>query len=326
MKKDFLESRFMGRFRPLFVSWFITDKCNMHCLKCGRGRGGLGHAEAPVIDRVIEEAAANKVWRINLTGGELLLHPALGDIIERLNHAGVRVSVSSNGLLVTEKLDALAGAAGISLSLDGGSETHDAARGPGSFESVLSGLAALREYGIPAKITSVISRHTGENDIEDVVKTAAEYGAPVSFQPLLVVQLGTSDPNTDAPDPQVFRALINHVIELKEKFPRAILNSVKGLRHLMRWPDDAPITCGAGRFFCQIDPAGNLFACGSSQGTEAPCGNILQTGLMAPFEQKKKSCTECSQCWCGERVEANLMFGLDPHALINYFRTRHGYD
>lgn len=314
----------MGKFRPLFVSWYITDSCNLQCRKCRRGRGQVSHASEEVISRVIQEASAHKVWRINLTGGEPLLHPALGDIIDRLNRGGVRVSVSSNGLLVPENLDVLAGAAGVSLSLDGGPETHDAERKPGSYESVLAALAALREYGLSAKITSVISRRTSAEDIDDVVRVAETYAAPVSFQPSLAVALGSCEPNPDAPDEQTFRTAMNRVLELKEKSPRVILNSVKGLRHLMRWPSDTAITCGAGRFFCQIDPKGNLFACGSSQGVEKPCGNIMVTGLMTPFE--KKSCSECTQCWCGERVEANLMFGLDPHALINYFRTRHGYD
>jgi len=324
MKKDFIESRFMGKFRPLFVSWFITDKCNTQCRKCRRGTGALSHASDEVIGRVISEAAAHKVWRINLTGGEPLLHPRLEDIINRLNQAGVRVSVSSNGLLVPEKLDVLAGAAGVSLSLDGGPETHDAARGRGSFEAVLAALGALREYGISAKITNVISRATTVQDIDDIVNVAIAYSAPVSFQPCLAMALGSSEPNPDSPDHDTYQTAMNRVLAHKETEARIILNSVKGLRHLMRWPQDTAITCGAGRFFCQIDPAGNLFACGNSQGVEKSVGNILKQGLMAPFE--KKSCAECKQCWCGERVEANLMFGLDPHALINYFRTRHGYD
>lgn len=314
----------MGKFRALFVNWLITDHCNMKCSKCDHSSGMLGNASEVVVDRVVDECRVHEVWRVNLTGGEPLLHPDLERIIYRLNEAGVHVSVSSNGYLVPDCINALAGASSLILSLDGGPETHDATRVPGSFETVVAALGALREYGIPAKITSAINARTTREDIDDVINAASAFQTPVSFQPSLLSIRDPDHASAHSPNLDRYRAAMQRIMDHKNKTPQLILNTTKGLRHLMRWPEATAITCGAGRFFCQIGPAGDLFACGNNSETEMPVGNILEHGLIEPFANRPPK--TCSQCWCGDRVEANLIFGLNPHALLNYFRNNNGYD
>jgi MoaA/NifB/PqqE/SkfB family radical SAM enzyme len=303
----------------------LTDHCNMHCPHCGRHSGERGHASKEVVSTLLEQAASRRFWKVNLTGGEPLLHPQIGEIIAGLRDANVRVSLNTNGALLEEKIEVVKRANSVSISLDGRRDTHDASRRTGAFDAALGAMRALAAAGVPFNITFSIGENTAPEDIATVLETAGGHRAPVTFQPGQLFVLGASDPNPNAPAPEAFRALMRTIIEIKKNKPGSILNSLAGLRHLLRWPEDTAIPCGAGRFFCRIDPLGNVFSCSNSLAAAAdPVGNITRRDIEEIFADSPR--VSCAQCWCAARVEANLIFGLRPGAIINYLRTRAGFN
>jgi radical SAM protein with 4Fe4S-binding SPASM domain len=83
-----------------------------------------------------------------LSGGEPLLRPDLFQIIRLAVSLGIRVSLASNGTLITPELAkeiADSGVSRVSISLDGADATmHDLGRGQGSFKRSIRGIENLR--------------------------------------------------------------------------------------------------------------------------------------------------------------------------------------
>jgi hypothetical protein len=156
-----------------------------------------------------------------------------------------------------------------------------------------------------------------------VLRVAAEFGAAAGFQPERPLAIGSREQNPNTPDAAALRRLIEYIKERKQRAPRLILNSMAGLNHLAKWPDDARIPCGAGRFFCRIDPAGMVYSC-NARFDMPPLGNIYTGEFSSMFDNYAPP--PCAQCWCADTVEANFIFGMNPAAIINYVRARKGYD
>jgi radical SAM protein with 4Fe4S-binding SPASM domain len=133
----------------LIVAWEVTSACNLNCSYC---RAGSSRKPSP--DELctkeglafIDEVSAYRPMLI-LSGGEPLLRPDIFLLARHATDKGLRVSLATNGTLLTpevvDKIEA-AGIVRVSISLDGSSpEIHDAARGQGCFVRTMRGIEAL---------------------------------------------------------------------------------------------------------------------------------------------------------------------------------------
>ncbi|MCM1289582.1 MAG: viperin family antiviral radical SAM protein [Corallococcus sp.] len=95
------------------INFHVTNSCNYRCTYCfGKfpDKTELTFEQACiVIDNIANYFSKNgiKDGRINLAGGEPLLYRYLDDIIEYINAYGIKVSVITNGSLLTEERIAL---------------------------------------------------------------------------------------------------------------------------------------------------------------------------------------------------------------------------
>jgi len=134
----------------LIIAWETTAACNLSCSYCRASASPnpqpdeLNTAEAQsFIDSIVPLSPM-----LILSGGEPMLRP---DIFLLARHAvshGLRVSLATNGTLITPKSAneiAAAGISRVSISLDGASaEKHDQNRGLGSFQAAMRGVECLR--------------------------------------------------------------------------------------------------------------------------------------------------------------------------------------
>ena len=151
---------------PRLVAWETTRACNLACRHC--------RAEAiptPPPDELSPEEGRDLVdqlaaWTpspgLILSGGEPLMRPDILELAAYGRTRGLRVLVSTNGLLVTAALARelkAVGVARVSLSLDHPeAAAHDAFRGaPGSFEALREAAAHFREAGLPFQINSTLT-------------------------------------------------------------------------------------------------------------------------------------------------------------------------
>jgi AdoMet-dependent heme synthase len=165
----------------LIVAWEATAACNLSCSYCRAGA-----SPGPDPDELSTEEAISFLESIAplrpmliLSGGEPLLRP---DILFLARHAvsmGMRVSLASNGILITPELAgdiAAAGISRVSVSLDAAeAEKHDLVRGRGSFERALEGIGNLRgrvDFQINHTITG-----RNETDVAGMFDLAEKLGA-----------------------------------------------------------------------------------------------------------------------------------------------------
>jgi sulfatase maturation enzyme AslB (radical SAM superfamily) len=220
-------------------------------------------------------------------------------------------------------MDVLANVNGVGLSLDGNKETHETIRGSNTFAPVFDAIESLSSAGVPLKLTCVLTKITRLEDVRFVMETAGRYGIAVNFQPATICKSGSRDDNPLAMGKDDYDELFKSITQLKKESPEIIMNSFSGLRHLSRWPGPENIYCGAALIFCNIDPAGNIYGCIDEPGRKA-YANILDTGLAEALRNKR--ITRCGQCWCGERVEANMILTPVLDAVKNYLLVRKSFD
>ncbi len=170
------------------IYFYLTSGCNLQCRHCWISPGcrpepgDSGRSLDPdLFSSILEQARRISVQSVKLTGGEPLLHPRIGELIEILRTGDFSVNIETNGTLCTPQLArTIAGCkdAFVSVSLDGiDPATHDWIRGvPGSFDRALSGIGALVDAGLrPQLIMTILNRN--RKQIEQFIRMAESLGA-----------------------------------------------------------------------------------------------------------------------------------------------------
>jgi MoaA/NifB/PqqE/SkfB family radical SAM enzyme len=160
----------------MLLGFAITQHCNLRCPHCIRDDvTTVRSLSATFVDRVVGEAV--ELWgegrvRVSLTGGEPLVHPDFGAIVGALGRREVPWTMVSNGWHMARALPHFAAwpPHGVRLSLSGADRaTHDAERGRGSFDRVLTAVALLTSRRIPTSLSIVIDAR----DLDGVEEAAA---------------------------------------------------------------------------------------------------------------------------------------------------------
>lgn len=140
-------------YKPRFVVWELTLRCNMRCRHCGSDAGSRrGHELEPdeALD-LCDSLGKLGCERLTLLGGEPFLREDWEAITARLQANGVRVNVITNGWLTAERSMVQrikdAGLTMFAISVDGYREKHDALRQrEGSYARI------LRSYELAAQV------------------------------------------------------------------------------------------------------------------------------------------------------------------------------
>lgn len=171
------------------VSWIafhLTDRCQLNCDHCLRDPAQKA-TDLPVdlIARVADEAARIfSVDHAGFTGGEPTLHPHFLAAVDAVVDRGYTWHFVTNGENFARVFDDLGRRPGriealsnVNFSLDGGTQaTHDAIRGPGSFESVLRAASICAAHGTRFRIQCALNARN-VHEIETLGLLAAQLGA-----------------------------------------------------------------------------------------------------------------------------------------------------
>ncbi|MFN8412429.1 MAG: radical SAM protein [Anaerolineales bacterium] len=168
-KDDFQKAVLNARaFKPLYVKIKVNYGCNLKCEMCKHWRETR---EAPIsMDRfkqTLTELAELGTKKIHFSGGEPLLRPQLPELVAHATELGMRVTMTTNGTLVTkEKAKAFieAGLRGVNISIDSPiRKIHEKVRGvEGSFKLTTKAVSLFNKYAHKGKLTvrinTVVSR------------------------------------------------------------------------------------------------------------------------------------------------------------------------
>jgi len=292
--------------RPL-IFWNLTSRCNLSCSQCYINAGDqqqINELSSSGARQLVDEAAACRTPLLMFSGGEPLVRPDFWDILTYARSRGLRVAVSSNGILITKDVaqrlkDNQVGYVGISL--DGArASTHDTVRGlKGSFEGSIKGLKNCVESGVKCgvRITAIKDNF---KEIPELLDLTQSLGVP-RFCLYWLVPSGRgrslyqkrrldkdeiawvldklyesardSDPekieilSVDAPQDGVY------VLDrLKKESP----SRHDKAREILEYVGD---TCSAGDRVLNIDPEGNIYPCQFAQLESLKVGNLKEGPL-----------------------------------------------
>lgn len=164
-------------YQPLAVSFTLTGACNLRCAMCDtRSTSGI-YLDANLVINTLDEIAARWWWKkpvIHFIGGEPFLHRALPDLVSHAAGHGFSVTLTTNGVLLSEFAGLLLEnrVKHLTVSIDGPEELHDTIRGVhGTYQKALAGVRALT-HGTKPRPTIALNCTIGPENHHRLMETA----------------------------------------------------------------------------------------------------------------------------------------------------------
>jgi MoaA/NifB/PqqE/SkfB family radical SAM enzyme len=310
-----------GAPRPFSATWAVTNRCNLRCSYCNCPFIDPTHLDLPRVATMFDRLQTIGVRRLGLAGGEPMMRKDIGEIVALAKDRGFWVSINSNLTLYARHPERLAGADLVYTSLDGDEAAHVAARGEGSHDGVLQGIAALVAAGKPVIAICVVTEHS-LRQVGAILRQAESLGFRVHFQPQCtdtdIVRGSVSPSVTNEEFRQFWRDLL-----VEKRRGRPIVSSTAFLEFLAGWDDfsisavDTPNTrCAAGHGFFYIDPLGRAYPCAYTKG-KTTAVDLLAADWRTAWDRE----TPCNRCIVGPMLEFNLLFQRPFAAAIESART-----
>jgi molybdenum cofactor biosynthesis protein A len=156
----------------------LIEKCNLRCTYCmpADGIALTPKNELMTADEVFAIAQTfvqNGVDKIRLTGGEPLLRKDFPDIISKLATFNIKLSLTTNGILIDRHLDVLKqfNVRGINLSLDTLiASKFNSITLRNQFEKVIDNLHLLLNNDFNVKVNVVLIKGFNDDEVIDFIK------------------------------------------------------------------------------------------------------------------------------------------------------------
>lgn len=159
-----------ARTRKPITVWNITRTCNLRCVHCYSDSNAMqypGELTWEQMQDVVEDLADYQVPSLLLSGGEPMIHPRFFDLVSLASTAGLKLTISTNGTLITPEKAALlkeANVAYVGISLDGIGKIHDEfRRKEGAFDAAVRGFRNCHAVGQKTGLRLTLTRHNVEN-------------------------------------------------------------------------------------------------------------------------------------------------------------------
>jgi cyclic pyranopterin phosphate synthase len=192
------------RLRSVYLRLSVTDRCNLHCRYCrsadvasvGKSLRPARDTELLAIVRLIDQVVP--IYKLRLTGGEPLLHPALYRLVDDIRRQlpSALLSATTNGILLASQATWLrrAGLNSVNISLDSlDPETFQRISGGGMLQATIAGIRAARQCGFSTiKLNTVLVRSINGSMLPELVRFAASEGCEIRFIELMPCGEGSS--------------------------------------------------------------------------------------------------------------------------------------
>ncbi len=287
--------------RPLFVSWYLTHRCNMRCKYCDISTFSNKELSSRQIFKIIDEFASLGGKGINLTGGEPLLRDDIGKIVDYAKAKGIFVKLNSNGLLVKQKINDIKNVGILEFSFDGPRRIHDMQRGRGSYDKVMEALKIAREKGIKTVLSVTVTKRN-MNAIDKIIDFIEKEKILTHFQPVAPILGPYSFKKLEIPK-ESYSEVLDSIINGKQRC-RFIVNTTLGLEYLKKEQKEI-MRCGAFSINFVIAPNGDLYPCNGLYNRIKPY-NCIKLGLKEAFLKSKP--VNCDSCLCTQTLDLDLLY------------------
>jgi molybdenum cofactor biosynthesis enzyme MoaA len=295
----------------------VTAYCNQRCIGCRYGRDFMPNSQLawPVVRRLLDDAKELGFSEIRLYGGEPLLHRDLPRMVERTVALGMEPFVTTNAVLLAEKIDDLyaAGLRTLTVGFYGTGDRYDAyVQRRDRFRLVEQGIAAVRErYGdsVDMRINWLLMRPTCDlDDLEAACAFAERYRLRIQVD-LVHYSLPYFSEGPDRvlqfrpEDRPAVEMVVADLVRRKRERPELFNQSLLGLRSIPDWLLLGPamrVPCDAGRMIW-VGADGSVQLCYVTFGL----GNLHETRLRdmlftPPHVQAARDAmaVNCPNCHC----------------------------
>lgn len=294
---------------PTELSLYLTARCNHRCTWCRNQQ--VGTYKAPDLKPAQVERALKTYPTINsvcLAGfGEPLLHPDMDGIFGAIGQ-GIFTDITTNGSLLLERIEDIKkwSPSIVSVSLNApNAEAHKATTRATTWQTILDGIEAVQEAGIPVRLTSVMTtRNVGQ--LPEFIALANSLEAQILFFNLL--------PHGDIDD----AGFLRKVISTKSTRALAAIASAKQLPEakgiVARWPvvldldatsQTCPKLCPSPFHFMGIDGTGKVTGCSRIEPPGERWGHLHETSwVREPYNRLRGAMwgdgdlpAQCLRCW-----------------------------
>lgn len=308
--------------KPFIVNFEITSQCNQKCSFCSAQLSKYQREDLPTKDvlEIISKIAKEGIYSIFLTGGEPLLRNDLPLIIGQCLDYGMNVSLSTNGVMETEKMAELVAFTGldeIQVSIQAPDKVHDKIVGvDGALVQSFEGIRNLVNAGLRITIASVATR-VNYSLLPELAEKVAIMG--VKYFRVLRLMPHSRDMLQEMVPYEEMRMLVERLTHLEEElgdFTISIHTSPGFSDERFYDPREYKIlhplchTCTAGKASFGILSNGDCIPCLELKKPEFICGNILHDSLSEIWSSKPMSllrhatpdnyhgkCEECELKW-----------------------------
>lgn len=301
--------------RQLTIS--LTAHCNFRCRGCLYGRGFKEGSQLPrtVVDGMLTDARDAGIESVRFYGGEPLLHPDLVHFIATTRSLGMRPYVTTNGILLGRKIEALseAGLNTVTIGFYGSAEHYDDYTQRNDQRAKLeASLAAVRDWvgdQIELQLNLVLLKTcTSVPAVRDAWSLAKQFGMYLhvdlaSYSIPFFNNDETLGLQFDDSDRPMLVDVASELIGLKTAAPSLVLHSEEFLRSIPDWltkKADLRIPCDAYEMIW-VGPDGSVQLCDTS----FELGNLHETSLSEILfsATHAKACQDafalkCPNCIC----------------------------
>ena len=333
-----LQSKIIKGRRPVFLSLFVTNKCNLRCKYCFVVDETLPKSilqaqySLEEIKEIVDQFHAMGTRMIFMLGGEPLVHPQIEEIVNYIVDKGIYLHVITNGTLLAKRLPKVRKAHVICVSLDGLAEVNDSQRGQGTFARAVEGIKAAVKAGMATRIHAVLSR-VNLDAVRDLAELSRDLGVALTISPPNF--LGeTTDANLRITREEYKKFWAQYLAMQDQGLP--IENNRKAILKCRDWPVDyhqyieqgqkfedyRPIFCLNGYTYVALGAEGVMYNCINLGCLNGP--NIHEVGIQKAWDtllEWRPNCTSCASINC---IETAMMLNLDPASLLTGFRFHRG--
>jgi MoaA/NifB/PqqE/SkfB family radical SAM enzyme len=167
------------------IRWDIAQRCNLNCKHCHTGDHRANNYYETTTEeakRIIDMLYREGVDNVGLLGGEPLIRRDISELISYMYDKGMKVTINTNGLLLTERLLTFLfnNNCTIIVSIDGANQaSHEFLRGKGTFDKtinkILLATSLKRRLGAHSPVgLSVVLNQQNKNELNDFFHLAQE--------------------------------------------------------------------------------------------------------------------------------------------------------
>ena len=302
---------------PRQLTIAVTAFCNLRCVGCNYGRDFMSGKQLSwnALETALTDARWCGIEKVRLYGGEPLLHPKIVRAVRHAKAIGLDPYITTNGLLLGQKIDALfdAGLRLVTIGFYGeGQDYNSYTQRPGRYRLLEQSVAYAREHSgadLEMQLNYVLLKPSCSIEAVDAAWRFAQ-----RFNMHLHVDLGsetlpffnTGDDGSltlHESDRPALVEVASHLLQIKRKYPKLVLHSEAFLASIPDWMllgRKMRVACNAYQHVW-IGADGSVQLCDVT----FPLGNINVTPLrdiLYSSEHKAAACNafalNCPNCKC----------------------------